>query len=73
MTDDISDAARTEVLYERLAQAIDAVWEGHDPESARDCEAQFLVKLAFLALRALGDADRQRLLIALAATDLAAP
>lgn len=61
---------QTEALYETLAQAVDDVRDGHSEELARECEAQFLIKLAFLALRELREPNKQREMIALAARDL---
>jgi hypothetical protein len=70
MTCEISDVKQTEALYEFLAKAVDDVREGRSEEMARECEAQFLIKLSFLALRELGNPDKQRELIVIAARDL---
>lgn len=64
------DHAATEALYDRLAEAIDKARTMGNPE---DMEALFLAKLAFSALRELGDEDAAARLIALSLTDLNRP
>lgn len=70
MMRDVLDVKQTEALYESLAQAVDEVREECGEDMARECEAQFLIKLSFLALRELGDPGKQRALIRMAARDL---
>jgi hypothetical protein len=70
MQTEASDVERNEALYDWLAEAIDAVREGRSDDHARDCEAQFLTKVSFLALRAVKDEKMQRDIIALAALHL---
>ena len=62
------DAAETELLYERLAQAID---EARAQGPAQEMESLFLAKLAFAALREMDDRDSVEALIELCLKDIA--
>lgn len=70
MKPDIAIIKQTEDLYEDLARAIDNVRSGREENVARECEAQFLIKLSFLALREIDDPEKRRGLIELASRDL---
>lgn len=70
MTPDASIIKQTEDLYEDLAMAVDRVRDACEQDMAGECEAQFLIKLSFLALREIDDREKQRDLIELAARDL---
>jgi len=64
------DHAGTEALYDRLAEAIDKARTMGDPD---EMESFFLAKLAFAALRELGEAERSNALIDLALDQLDRP
>ena len=70
MTTDIASPGQTENLYEELAKAVDRVHDGAKDDMASEYEAQFLIKLAFLALRDIRSPERQRHLIEVAERDL---
>jgi hypothetical protein len=54
----IDEMRAVETLYEALARAIDEVRDGLDAGAAQEAESRFLVKLAFLGLRAQADVDQ---------------
>jgi hypothetical protein len=60
----------TEALYDRLAEAIDRARNLGEPD---EMEVLLLAKLAFVALRELGDISRADELIAMALKDLDRP
>lgn len=64
------DHAGTETLYDRLAEAIDRARTMGNPD---EMESLFLAKLAFAALRELGDAEAASRLIELGLADLNRP
>ena len=61
------DHAGTEAVYDRIAEAIDKARTMGAPD---EMESMFLAKLAFIALRELGDPEKAGELVDLALRDL---